>query len=398
MATLTFATDTIATGNNVGGGLEVTSLPINDFLATQGIEDTSNAVFIMEFPDEDLEYSDVTGDGEPEYWVPSGTQPTAMYIDVDGDGVPEYQVRDQNNNSPMSRDNQSGAHMAKINQSLNVYEYPYEAGDPSLGTTGGNLYFATDGQPFTEGEVRAPIDDTTGDDQQLIMDATIVCFTRGTLIATPTGMRKVEDLQVGDLVETLDHGAQPIRWISSRKISGESLAARPELRPIRIPAGALGDGYPAEDLLVSPQHRMALSSAIIRRMFDQDEVLVSAKHLIGYAGIAPEPPSEVEYFHFVLDQHELVWANGTLTETMLTGPMALKALGPEQCRELSLIFPEIDMPSYVPTLARRVLKRGERQQALQRHEKNGKSLYEVIASSAPRLAAEKETCERQPSL
>jgi len=378
MASLTFDTDTIATGNNVGEGLQVTSFPINVFLASEGVADTSNAVFIMEFPDEDLEYSDVTGDGTPEYWVPSGTQPTAMYIDADGDGTPDYQVVDPNNNSPLVRDNQSGAHMAKINQSLNVYNYPYDPDNPGepLGTTGGNMYFATDGQPFTEGEVRAPIDDTTGADNQLIMDATIVCFTRGTLIATPSGLRKVEELQVGDLVETLDHGAQPIRWISSRKVNGASLDARPELRPVRIPAGALGDGFPEQDLLVSPQHRIALSSAIIRRMFDQEEVLVPAKMLIGYRGIAAEEPDEVEYFHFILDRHELVWANGALTETMLAGPMALKALGPEQCRELALIFPEIEMPGFVPSPTRRILRRHENKTALQRHVKNKKSLYQ----------------------
>ncbi|MGA0613707.1 Hint domain-containing protein [Paracoccus sp. KR1-242] len=378
MATLTFDTDTIATGNNVGGGLEVSSLPINDFLASQGITDTSNAEFILEIPDEDLEYSDVTGDGNPEYWVPSGTQPTAMYIDVDGDGTPEYQVVDPNNNSPMTRDGQSGAHMAKINQSLNVYTYPYDPDNPGtpLGTTGGNMYFATDGQPFTEGEIRPVVDDTTGDDNQLIMDATIVCFTRGTLIATPTGPRKVEDLQVGDLVETLDHGPQPIRWIASRKIDGGSLDLRPELRPIRIPAGALGKGYPQQDLLVSPQHRIALASSVIEGLFGEDEVLVSAKMLIGHRGIAAEAASEVEYFHFILDQHELVWANGALTETMLAGPMALKALGAEQCRELALIFPEIAMPGFVPTPARRVLKRHENKKALRQHDASGESLYE----------------------
>lgn len=148
MATLTFSADTIATGNNVGGGLEVSSLPIVDFLNNQGIEDTSNAVFTIDIADADLEYSDVTGDGEPEYWVPSGTQPMAMYIDVDNDGTPEYQVVDPNNNSPISRDGQSGAHMAKINQSLNVYTYPYNPDDPGtpVATTGGNLYFATDGE------------------------------------------------------------------------------------------------------------------------------------------------------------------------------------------------------------------------------------------------------------
>ncbi|WP_313351222.1 Hint domain-containing protein [Paracoccus sp. (in: a-proteobacteria)] len=378
MATLTFDTGAIATGNNVGGGLEVSSLPIDTFLTSQGITDTSNAVFIIEFQDGDLEYSDVTGDGQPEFWVPSGTQPTAMYIDVNNDGTPEYVVRDQNNNSPMTRDNQSGAHMAKINQSLNVYAYPDEPGDPSLETTGGNLYFATDGEPFTVGDIRAPIDDTTGADNQLIMDDAIVCFTRGTLISTPKGLRKIEDLRLGDLAETLDHGPQPIRWIGSRKINGISLTSRSELRPIRIPAGALGRGYPEQDLLVSPQHRIALSSPITRRMFGHEEVLVPAKHLIGYAGIEVETATEVEYFHFILDRHELVWANGALTETMLAGPMALKALGPDQCRELALIFPEIEMPGFMPSPARRILKRHENKQTLRRHEKNGKSLYDKV--------------------
>lgn len=382
MASLTFNVDTIATGNNVGGGLEVSSLPIVDFLENQGITDTSNAVFILDIDDDDLEYSDVTGDGVPESWIASGTQPTAMYIDVDNDGTPEYQVVDQNNNSPITRDGQSGAHMAKINQNLNVYTYPYDSANPGtpVGTTGGNLYFATDAQPFTEGEVRPINDDTVDPDNQLIMDATIVCFTRGTLIATPSGQRKVEELQVGDLVLTLDHGAQAIRWISSRKISGTALQAKPELRPVRIPAGALGEGYPEQDLLVSPQHRIVLSSEITSAMFGASEVLVPAKMLIGYNGIMEEPAKSVEYFHFVLDAHELVWANGALSETMLTGPMALRALGPDQCRELAMIFPEMAMPSFVATPARRVLKRHENSKVLQRHAQDHVSLFATAAT------------------
>ncbi|MDB6179730.1 Hint domain-containing protein, partial [Paracoccus sp. Z330] len=355
---------------------EVTSLPIETFLENQGVTDTSNAVFIVEFDDTDLQYSDVTGDGMPEYWVASGTQPTAMYIDVDDDGMPEYVVRDQNNNSPMTRDNQSGAHMAKINQSLDVYTYPEQDGDSPVGSTGGNLYFATDGQSFTEGEIRAPIDDTIDPDNQLIMDAAIVCFARGTLILTPTGERKIEDLKVGDLVETLDHGAQPIRWISSRSIGKSTLIRRESLRPVCITAGALGKGYPRRDLIVSPQHRIALSSPIIRRMFDQNEVLVPAKHLVGHAGITVQETHEVEYFHFMLDRHEMVWANGALTETMLAGPMALRALGPRQCDEIKLIFPELDMPGTIPSPARRVTRQRETRKLLKRHVKNRKQLFD----------------------
>ncbi|MBL4556858.1 MAG: Hint domain-containing protein [Rhodobacteraceae bacterium] len=42
-----------------------------------------------------------------------------------------------------------------------------------------------------------------------------VCFVAGTLIATPAGAVPVEGLRPGDLVETWDQGAQPVRWVTS---------------------------------------------------------------------------------------------------------------------------------------------------------------------------------------
>ena len=48
-------------------------------------------------------------------------------------------------------------------------------------------------------------------------DARLVCFTRGTLIKTNQGERPIEDLAAGDMVLTMDHGYQPIRWIGSSK-------------------------------------------------------------------------------------------------------------------------------------------------------------------------------------
>ena len=78
----------------------------------------------------------------------------------------------------------------------------------------------------------------------------VPCFTRGTLIKTDQGERPIEELAAGDMVLTMDHGYQPIRWIGSSK-----RAATGDLAPILIRKGALGND---RDLRVSPQHRMLL--------------------------------------------------------------------------------------------------------------------------------------------
>ena len=64
----------------------------------------------------------------------------------------------------------------------------------------------------------------------------IICFASGTNILTSAGEVAIEDLQVGQLVATLDHGLQPLRWVGSRKVS-----AAGKLAPIVIRAGVLGN-------------------------------------------------------------------------------------------------------------------------------------------------------------
>lgn len=67
-------------------------------------------------------------------------------------------------------------------------------------------------------------------------------------------------------------------------MSGARLFAMPELRPIRIHAGAVGMEIPDEDLLVSPQHRMLVTEAVAQSLFDTSEAFVMMKDLInGYS-------------------------------------------------------------------------------------------------------------------
>jgi hypothetical protein len=107
--------------------------------------------------------------------------------------------------------------------------------------------------------------------------AGIPCFTAGTLILTPRGEVPIESLRVGDLVCTRDNGSQPLLWMAMRRLDLADLRAAPNLRPVLIGAGALGNDRP---VLVSPQH------GVLARLpkGGGTEALVRAKHLARLSG------------------------------------------------------------------------------------------------------------------
>ena len=170
----------------------------------------------------------------------------------------------------------------------------------------------------------------------------VPCFAGGTPIKTLRGEMPVERLRVGDLVLSFDDGYRPIRWIGSRRLSPGDLAMSPQLRPVRIRAGALGAGLPEVDLIVSPQHRVLVRAAVARRMFGEAEVLVAAKHLLALDGIEVAADlAGVTYWHILFDAHQLVFSSGAVTESLFTGPEALKSVGPAAREEIFTLFPEL---------------------------------------------------------
>lgn len=202
-----------------------------------------------------------------------------------------------------------------------------------------------------------------------------VCFAAGTMISTAVGDRAVEDLREGDLVLTRDHGLQRIRWIGSRRLDARILAAKPNLQPVRISAGALGDGLPIRDLLVSPQHRILLRSAIAQRMFGTHEVLVAAKQLLPLDGVdIASDVTTVEYFHIMFDRHEVIISNGAETESLYTGPQALKSLKGPALEEIFAIFPELRDPDHAVASARFLVSGRQARKLVARHLQHGKPL------------------------
>lgn len=146
----------------------------------------------------------------------------------------------------------------------------------------------------------------------------VLCLTGDTPLRTPQGMVPCQDLRVGHMVWTLDNGFQPLRWVGQDRLGPRDFLKAPKTRPVRIARGALGPGCPAADLVVSPQHRVLIRSAVARRMFGQDEVLIPAIHLCGLPGISViETPGPVVYVHLLFDRHELLSANGAAVESLL---------------------------------------------------------------------------------
>ncbi|SFI67953.1 Hint domain-containing protein [Celeribacter neptunius] len=136
-----------------------------------------------------------------------------------------------------------------------------------------------------------------------------ICFLQGTLIDTADGPRPVETLHPGDRILTYDHGYQPLRLM--RAMTYRFRDGPHRMKPIRIKPGALGPGFPARELLVSPQHRIALPQ-------DAPDHLVAARKLLSLPGVTPRPACRMaRYCHLIFDTHELVRANGAWAESLL---------------------------------------------------------------------------------
>ena len=234
----------------------------------------------------------------------------------------------------------------------NIIGYTFEGDWPPSGTT------------------LTPVDNTDQDSASMIM-----CFTRGTKLTTSTGDVAIEELQVGDLVQTLDHGLQPIQWIGTRKLGKAELLAAPNMVPIRVRQGALGNGLPEQDLIVSPQHRILIKSQISERMFGKAEVLVAAKHLTDIDGIElAEDLEDVEYIHVLCAQHEILFSNGAATESLYTGPQALKSISEAARQEVFALFPELKERDYPVEPVRDMIPGRKGRTLANRHQKNAKPL------------------------
>jgi hypothetical protein len=136
------------------------------------------------------------------------------------------------------------------------------------------------------------------------------CYLRGTKILTFAGERRIEELVIGDLVETARGDQCPIKWIGRQRFRNAIGSDWQEcVMPVRISRFALDDQVPRKDLYLSPAHSLFI-----------DGVLIPAIHLVNGTSIVqgmPEGVEEIDYFHIELETHQVIFAEGALAETLL---------------------------------------------------------------------------------
>jgi O-antigen biosynthesis protein len=133
--------------------------------------------------------------------------------------------------------------------------------------------------------------------------------------------REAADRRRGD--DRFRRGA-PIKWIGCRSYGGRFVMGQKDILPVCIKAGALDDNVPKRDLWISPHHAMYFEDAMYfeHAMYFEDEarggVLIEARDLLnGVSIVQAERIEKVEYFHIELDTHDVIVAEGALSETFI---------------------------------------------------------------------------------
>jgi hypothetical protein len=216
---------------------------------------------------------------------------------------------------------------------------------------------------------------------------TPVCFGAATEILTPSGYRMVETLRAGDFVLNDRGDAKQLIWVGRSTVSLAELRAHPNLRPIRIPAGAIAPGCPAADLHVSPQHRVVIEGPAAELMFGEERVLVPAKHLAGSLAEVVEPEAEVEYYHLLLEDHEILVSNGLKSESFQPARRTLDAMSADNQALLVEVLEALGMEE--------MLVRKDALLSLKRHE--ALVLSDALARDVPAGPATAEACAGAPA-
>lgn len=311
-----------------------------------GIPATTEPMVAPFFTDIDVSAGSATGSNNI-YWDLDATNGTftVTWLDVEpyeGTGTNSFQLR-------LTDTGSGGFDLEFIYEDIGFADgYPSvnsNAGAPATAgfTDGGSNVYELPGSGNETALASYPTTDFNTSDPPGVYSqgfndgGTPICFVAGTLIETADGPRPVETLVAGDRIRVAAQArALSVLWVGRQKWTCADLLKRPNARPVRIAAGALGPGQPARTLWLSPQHRVLCRSPLVAQVFGVAECLAPAKSLTALPGIhVPSVRRDVTYVHLMLERHAVIRAEGAWSESFLPRPYGLRLLGRRRqvCRE-----------------------------------------------------------------
>lgn len=146
-------------------------------------------------------------------------------------------------------------------------------------------------------------------------------FGKGTKISMADGMAQpIEDLKIGDLVLTRDHGPLPVL-----SIAHNTVRAQGQFAPVVITKGAINN---SDDLVLRPDHRLFVYQRNDLVDLGRSEVLIRAKHLIDGDSIYQVIGGYIDYVHVTFGEHCLLYAQGVCAESHLISKPRLALSSP----------------------------------------------------------------------
>lgn len=183
-----------------------------------------------------------------------------------------------------------------------------------------------------------------------LSDLLCLSFARGTMITLTDGsQRAIEALVPGIEVLTRDHGRQTVRWIGQARLRAVGAFA-----PVVITAGTIGnDG----DLIVSQHHRVFLYQRHRLPGLPTAELLVQSRDMVDGEAVYLREGGFVDYFSLVFDQHEIIYAEGVPSESLMVNEATVNRLPPEIAADVKARFPGlVHMPHFGTEASREFLQ------------------------------------------
>ena len=124
-------------------------------------------------------------------------------------------------------------------------------------------------------------------------------------VHTNFGELPIEALRRRDMVRTISGAYREVQWVDAIRLDAEFISRHPEALPVMIRAKAMGNGYPIQNMLVSPGQK------ICDNVQSPGRGQTRAAQLDGRPGFLRQRRSEVTYYRFHCGGPEMVCIEGS---------------------------------------------------------------------------------------